>query len=116
MSAENRQTQAEFRCVACGCENNADLASAINVLERRHHLLACGEWVQSGRSMKQEPARLRKSLLLRSAVGIRGLPASQRPKREAGEDVQLWHLNRKICADRLHGLLCDGRDVKHGAL
>ena len=56
VSAENRQTQAKFECVECGFEENADVVGAINVLERGQRLLACGEPVQSGRSMKQEPA------------------------------------------------------------
>lgn len=56
VSAENRLTQAKFECVECGYENNADVVGAINVLERGHRLLACGETVQSGRSVKQEPA------------------------------------------------------------
>ena len=56
VSAENRQTQARFECVECGYENNADVVGAINVLERGHRLLACGETAQSGCSVKQEPA------------------------------------------------------------
>ena len=56
VSADNRQTQAKFECVDCGYENNADLVGAINVLERGHRLLACGESAQSGHSVKQEPA------------------------------------------------------------
>ena len=55
VSADNRRTQAQFLCVACGFEENADVVGAINVLERGHRLLACGEQVQSGRSGKQEP-------------------------------------------------------------
>jgi putative transposase len=51
----NRLTQAHFRCVDCGYENNADVVGAINVLERGHRLLACGESTPSGRSAKQEP-------------------------------------------------------------
>lgn len=54
-SKDNRQTQAKFLCVDCGYENNADVVGAINVLERGHRLLACGDSVQSGRSVKQEP-------------------------------------------------------------
>lgn len=42
-SKENRQTQASFVCTECGYENNADVVGAINVLERGHRLLACGE-------------------------------------------------------------------------
>ena len=56
VSKENRLTQAKFECVECGFENNADLVGAINVLERGHRLLACGELAQSGRSAKQELA------------------------------------------------------------
>ena len=62
VSADNRRTQAQFLCVECGFEENADVVGAINVLERGHRLLACiagrmarGEQVQSGRSGKQEP-------------------------------------------------------------
>ena len=55
ISKENRLTQTEFLCVSCGYENNADVVGAINILERGHRLLACGELVQSGLSAKQEP-------------------------------------------------------------
>ncbi|QUV86662.1 RNA-guided endonuclease TnpB family protein [Chloracidobacterium aggregatum] len=34
VSADNRQTQARFVCVACGYENNADVVGAINILSR----------------------------------------------------------------------------------
>ena len=56
VSKENRQTQAQFKCVECRYENNADVVGAMNVLERGQRLIACGELVQSGRSLKQEPA------------------------------------------------------------
>ena len=56
VSKENRQTQAQFKCVECRYENNADVVGAMNVLERGQRLIACGERVQSGRSLKQEPA------------------------------------------------------------
>jgi putative transposase len=55
ISADNRTTQADFVCVECGYTNHADVVGAINILERGHRLLACGEKTQSGRSMKQEP-------------------------------------------------------------
>lgn len=42
VSAENRQTQAAFRCVACGFEENADLVGAVNILRAGHARLACG--------------------------------------------------------------------------
>ncbi len=53
--ADNRKTQAEFACVRCGYSHHADVVGAINILERGHRLLACGEKTQSGRSRKQEP-------------------------------------------------------------
>ena len=55
VSQDNRQTQAQFLCVDCGYENHADVVGAINILERGYRLLACGESVQQGRSVKQEP-------------------------------------------------------------
>ena len=62
----NRRTQASFECVACGYANNADVVGAINVLERGHRLLACGEDVsrlrvarpKSAASTKQEPTEV----------------------------------------------------------
>ena len=53
VSADNRQTQARFACVECGYKNHADVVGAVNVLERGHRLLACGDAALS-RSMKQE--------------------------------------------------------------
>ena len=46
ISKDNRLTQAQFLCVDCGYENNADVVGAINVLERGYRLLACGELAQ----------------------------------------------------------------------
>ena len=57
VSKDNRQTQTQFQCVVCGYKNHADVVGAINILERGHRLFACGEPVQSGRSLKQEPAK-----------------------------------------------------------
>jgi putative transposase len=57
-AAENRQTQAQFACVDCGYENNADVVGAINILAAGHAVLACGETVRSDRSMKQEPTEV----------------------------------------------------------
>jgi len=41
VSAENRQTQAQFRCVECGFEGNADTVGAINILRAGHARFAC---------------------------------------------------------------------------
>ncbi|MFA7607048.1 MAG: transposase [Rhodocyclaceae bacterium] len=41
VSADNRRTQARFRCVECGFEENADLVGAINVLRAGHARFAC---------------------------------------------------------------------------
>ncbi|WGZ95384.1 MAG: transposase [Candidatus Thiothrix putei] len=57
VSADNRQTQACFACVACGYENHADVVGAVNVLERGHRLLACGDGALR-LSMKQKPAEV----------------------------------------------------------
>jgi putative transposase len=40
-SADNRQSQARFRCVECGFAENADLVGAINVLRAGHARLVC---------------------------------------------------------------------------
>jgi len=58
VSSDNRKTQPKFLCVECGYEGHADVVGAINVLARGHRVAACGEPVQSGRSMKQEPAEV----------------------------------------------------------
>ena len=63
ISKENRLTQAEFLCVSCGYENYADVVGAINILERGHRLLACGELAQSGLSAKQEPIEVTQALV-----------------------------------------------------
>lgn len=41
VSADNRKTQAVFRCVACGFGGNADHVAAINILRAGHARLAC---------------------------------------------------------------------------
>ncbi|MBQ1558892.1 MAG: transposase [Pseudomonas sp.] len=64
VDAQNRKTQAVFRCVACGHTAHADLVGAINILARGHRVAACGEDVSHARtararraaSVKQEPA------------------------------------------------------------
>jgi putative transposase len=63
ISADNRRTQALFACIKCGHEANADHVGAINVLERGQRLLACGEPVQSGHSVKQEPAEVTQAIV-----------------------------------------------------
>ena len=61
VSKDNRQTQAKFVCVECSYANHADVVGAINVLERGHRLLACGDGArllsvaEVSPSMKQEP-------------------------------------------------------------
>jgi transposase len=41
VSADNRKTQAQFRCVGCGFEENADVVGAINILGAGHARFAC---------------------------------------------------------------------------
>lgn len=62
ISKDNRLTQAKFLCVGCGYEQNADVVGAINILERGHRLLACGELAQSGLSVKQEPIEVTQAI------------------------------------------------------
>ena len=66
VSKDNRQTQAEFKCVDCHFQAHADVVGAVNILERGHRLLACGEnWVArlceagtGGLSDESEPVSL----------------------------------------------------------
>lgn len=51
----NRVSQSKFECINCGFEDNADVNAARNILAAGHAVLACGETVQLGRSLKQEP-------------------------------------------------------------
>lgn len=53
VSSENRKTQADFRCMACGFEENADVVGAVNVLRAGLARLACQANHISGR--QQEP-------------------------------------------------------------
>jgi putative transposase len=73
-AADNRTSQAIFKCTACGHEANADVNAALNILAAGHavlvnqlsdctpkshwlhSLIACGEIVQPDFSMNQEPA------------------------------------------------------------
>ena len=56
--AENRQTQAAFRCVACNHAANADTNAAINIVRRAGSArIACGD-SPLGESMKQETQRV----------------------------------------------------------
>ncbi|MHB8590682.1 MAG: RNA-guided endonuclease InsQ/TnpB family protein [Vulcanimicrobiaceae bacterium] len=58
VSRENRQTQAAFRCVACGHVANADTNAAINILRRAGQArIACGD-SPLGESAKQETQRV----------------------------------------------------------
>ena len=57
-SADNRQTQAQFLCVACGFEENADLVGAINVLRAGHARFACevsdAEWSPAAETHRRD--------------------------------------------------------------
>jgi putative transposase len=39
-------------------QHHTDLVGAMNILARGHRVAACGERVQSGRSVKQEPTEV----------------------------------------------------------
>lgn len=51
----NRTSQAKFACVSCGYETNTDLNAARNIFAAGHAVLACGELMQQGQSVKHEP-------------------------------------------------------------
>ena len=53
---ENRQTQADFACVECGYQENADVVGAINVLRAGHAQLACE--VNGISRQQQEPTEV----------------------------------------------------------
>jgi putative transposase len=52
---QNRRSQSQFRCGACGFEENADLVGAINVLRAGHAQLACAETSPAYEALGQEP-------------------------------------------------------------
>jgi len=74
----NRQTQNQFKCVACGYEANADVNGARNILAAGHAVLACGGAVQLGRPVKQEPGTAR------GYPTVMGIPLLRREARRWG--------------------------------
>ena len=60
IAKENRQTQAKFKCVDCGHEENADVVGAKNILARGHRVAACGEDGSGlARKRKTKPASVK---------------------------------------------------------
>ena len=53
---QNRQTQARFKCTACGFECHADYNAALNILAAGHAVSACGAGRVQAPVLKQEPA------------------------------------------------------------
>jgi putative transposase len=72
VSAENRQTQAQFRCVGCGFEENADVVGAINILRAGHARCAC----EVSDEVKSPAAGTHRSdsIRLDSGLGAVGIP------------------------------------------
>ncbi|HZE34304.1 MAG TPA: transposase, partial [Actinoallomurus sp.] len=84
-AAESRESQALFRCVACGHEANADVNAARNIAD-----LAAGRAVAArGGSGLPEPANREPQLLLLSGEERVGIPCLQ-----AGEDVNRLRISR----------------------
>ena len=60
VAAENRPTQALFKCVGCGYENHADVVGAMNILARGYRVAACGEAGSGpGRKTRAKPASVK---------------------------------------------------------
>jgi putative transposase len=55
VAKENRRSQAQFACAACGFQENADLVGATNVLRAGHARLACAETSPAYEASGQEP-------------------------------------------------------------
>ncbi len=55
---ENRRSQSQFECLACGYRANADINGALNILAAGHPVLACGGTEQPVRPVKQEPTEV----------------------------------------------------------
>ena len=53
---QNRQTQAKFKCTACGFEFNADHNAALNILAAGLAVTACGAGKAQAPALNQEPA------------------------------------------------------------
>ncbi|HDL7647840.1 TPA: transposase, partial [Yersinia enterocolitica] len=56
---ENRLSQSQFECLACGYTANADVNGARNILVAGYAALACGGRVQLDRPLKQESGTAR---------------------------------------------------------
>ena len=63
VDSKNRRTQSQFACVTCNYKNNADIVGAMNILRAGYAQLACGETVQLGRSLNQEPTEATHALV-----------------------------------------------------
>jgi transposase len=63
VARESRESQAVFRCVACGHQANADVNAARNIADRTpaagRAVAARGDRAKSARSVKREPQRAR---------------------------------------------------------
>src|SRR5208283_4011546 len=75
--ADNRKSQAVFRCINCGYTANADHVAAINILAAGHAVLACGESGSQSASVKREPTRDSMQALNEPAVAVS--PGNHRP-------------------------------------
>lgn len=68
VAKENRQTQAKFKCVDCGYENNADVVGAMNILARGHRVAACGEEIRHAKVARPKRANSVKQELTEAAL------------------------------------------------
>ncbi|QPT39387.1 transposase, IS605 OrfB family [Oligella ureolytica] len=70
VAKENRRSQACFKCMDCGFEENADVVGAINVLRAGHARLACAETSPVGKGVGPRTHRSESGDGRLNAVGI----------------------------------------------
>ena len=62
VAKENRRTQAEFECVECGHQENADINAAKNILSAGHAVLSVEGGCSKSRPLKQKTCGLREKV------------------------------------------------------
>lgn len=77
--ADNRKSQAVFRCINCGYTANADHVAAMNILAAGHAALACGESGSQSASLKHRSQVLEAGTTQRLSASTLGSKGNHRP-------------------------------------